>query len=548
MSSTNIFLLLGGLGLFLYGMKLMSDGLEKVAGSKMKDILALFTKNRFIGVIVGMLVTAVIQSSSATTVMVVSFVNSGLISLLNSVGVIMGANIGTTITAQLVSFDFEAIAPLFIIFSVIMVMFFKNSMVKKVGEVILGFAILFLGMGLMKDSMSVLGESQAIVEVISSLSNPIIAILVGFIITAIIQSSSATTGILIGMASQGLVTLSMSIFIIMGCNIGSCVTAIIASITAKKDAKRAAVIHITFNVITSFIIILLLIPFQDVFEEFIYMISPGSTQGNIMARSVANIHTIFNVVGVLLLAPFAKYIVKLSYILIPGKDKQADKFELKYISETSMLSPATAVIALVNEINRVGEIAIENIDRSMKALLTLDRKLIEEVLEIEEQIDHLSRAISDYLVEITQLSLPISEEKNVAAYFHVVNDIERIGDHAENIAEFALKRIEEKIEFSEDGINDLKMMYEKVRTILILSMETFTQQEESNLHEVKILENEVDNLETKLQGTHIKRLTKNQCSTNAAVYSDVLSNLERISDHATNIAFAIFRKHEEDIM
>lgn len=537
MDTTMIIGLLGGLGLFLYGMKLMGEGIEKVAGSKMKTILEWCTKNRLVGVVVGTIFTAIIQSSSAATVMVVSFVNSGLMSLMQSVGVIMGANIGTTVTAQIVSFNLDAIAPLFVIVGVIMIMFSKNKTIQKVGEVVFGFGALFLGMSLMKDSMSDIKNSLTVMNMLKTLNNPFVAVGTGLVLTTILQSSSATVGILVTMAASGLVDVSMCFFVILGCNIGSCSSAMLVSLTGKKNAKRAALIHLMFNIIGSAILIALLLPLGGLFEEFINRIStdPG--------RAIANTHTIFKVFQVVILFPFAGLIVKLTQWMIPGEDKKTDEYELKYISLDGAASPAVAVLEVTSEIKRMGEIANYNLERSMIALMTKDKQIIDEVYEREHEVDFLSRKITDFLVKVSNM-LPIAESKHIAGYFHVVNDIERIGDHAENIAEFALTRISEEIEFSAQGKKELQHMFDVMDEQVKLAIEAFTERNEEHLKDIVNLENEVDDLEKQLQKNHVRRMSKNECSPKAAIFSDLISNFERVSDHATNIAFATFREEE----
>jgi phosphate:Na+ symporter len=529
--------MLGGLGLFLYGMKLMGEGIEKVAGSKMKTILEWCTKNRFIGVIVGAIFTAVIQSSSAATVMVVSFVNSGLMNLIQAVGVIMGANIGTTVTAQIVAFNLDSIAPLFVIAGVIMMMFCKNETVKKAGEVVFGFGALFLGMGMMKDSMAGIKDSAQVMNVISSLKNPLVAILVGLVITTILQSSSASVGILVTMAGSGLIELQMCFYVILGCNIGACTSAVLVGLTGKKNAKRAALIHLLFNIIGSLVMLIILIPFGGHVENWIMSISDN------LGRAVANTHTIFKVFQVIVLFPFANLIVKLTEIIIPGEDEKNEKYELKYISLDSAVSPAIAVLEVTNEIKRMGEIANYNLERSMEALMKGDKDIIEEVFEREHEVDYLSRKITDFLVKINQM-FPISETRNIAGYYHVVNDIERIGDHAENIAEFAQTKLNEEIVFSEKGCEELQHMFDVMDKEVKLALEAFTERNEEHLKEIISLENEVDELEKQLQKNHVRRMAKNECSPKAAIFSDLISNFERVSDHATNIAFATFREEE----
>lgn len=537
MSSTMIISMLGGLGLFLYGMKLMGEGIEKVAGSKMKTILEWCTKNRLIGVIVGTIFTAIIQSSSAATVMVVSFVNSGLMNLMQAVGVIMGANIGTTVTAQIVAFDLDSIAPIFVITGVVMIMFFKNETVNKVGEVLFGFGALFLGMSLMKNSMADIKDSVTVMKMISSLKNPLVAILVGLVITTILQSSSASVGILVTMAGSGLVELPMCFYVILGCNIGACTSAVLVGLTGKKDAKRAALIHLMFNIIGSLIMLLILLPFGGYVEHWINAISADPK------RAVANTHTIFKVFQVIILFPFAGWIVKLTQWLVPGEDEQKEKYELKYISLDSAVSPAIAMIEVTNEIKRMGEIANYNLERSMEALMKGNKDIINEVFEREHEVDFLSRKITDFLVKINQM-LPVSETKNIAGYYHVVSDIERIGDHAENIAEFAQTKLNESIEFSKVGAEELQHMFDVMNKEVKLALEAFTERNEEHLKEIMDLENEVDDLEKQLQRNHVRRMSKNECSPKAAIFSDLISNFERVSDHATNIAFATFREEE----
>ena len=537
MNSTMIISMLGGLGLFLYGMKLMGEGIEKVAGSKMKTILEWCTKNRLIGVLVGTAFTAVIQSSSAATVMVVSFVNSGLMNLMQAVGVIMGANIGTTVTAQIVAFKLDSIAPLFVITGVVMIMFFKNATVKKVGEVVFGFGSLFLGMGLMKASMADVKDSEMVKNVISSLRNPLVAILVGLFITTILQSSSASVGILVTMAGTGLVELPMCFFVILGCNIGACTSAVLVGLTGKKEAKRAALIHLMFNIIGSLVMLVILLPFGGYVETWINSISANP------ARAVANTHTIFKVFQVIVLFPFAGWIVKLTQWMIRGDDVQKDKYELKYISLEGGVSPAVAVLEVTNEIKRMGEIASYNLERSMDALMSGDKEIIDEVLEREHEVDFLSRKITDFLVSINQM-LPVSEVRNIAGYYHVVNDIERIGDHAENIAEFAQTKVNEGINFSEKGAEELRYMFDVTYKEVKLALEAFTERNEEHLKEILQLEDQVDDLEKELQKNHVRRMAKNECSPKAAIFSDLVSNFERVSDHATNIAFATFRQEE----
>ena len=542
MSITTIFMLFGGLGFFLYGMKMMSEGLEKAAGAKMRSILEFFTKNRFIGMVVGIIFTAIIQSSNATTVMVVSFVNSGLMNLMQASGVILGANIGTTITGQLIAFNLSDIAPLIVIIGVIMIMFCKKQSIKKIGEVILGFGILFMGLSIMSDSMSAVKNSPRILNFLASLTNPFAAILVGFLITAVLQSSSATVGIILLMVSQKLLEFTICPFMILGCNIGSCVSALVASLSGKKDAKRAALIHFLFNVIGSAIFFCILLVAVEPFTNAILYISGGS-----LARSVANVHTLMKVLEVAMMFPFMGWIVKLTYKIVPGKDTTAeDQYELLYIGDGSMMSPTTAVMDSIHEIEHMGKVAVMNLKKSMDALCNLNEKEIQEVYETEEYIDFLNRKITDYLVKANEIALPIADEKLIGGLFHVVNDIERIGDHAENFVDSAKTRIERGIELTDKAKKQLLDMMDKTTKILEYSLEMFTNRNYEHMREILQLEEEIDEMEKKLHNAHVKRLTKNKCTPEAGmIFSDTISGLERVADHATNIAFAILEPMNE---
>ncbi len=543
MGITTIFLLFGGLGFFLYGMKMMSEGLEKAAGAKMRSILEFFTKNRFIGMVVGIVFTAIIQSSNATTVMVVSFVNSGLMNLMQASGVILGANIGTTITGQLIAFNLSDIAPLIVIIGVIMVMFCKKQSIKKIGEVILGFGILFMGLSIMSDSMTAVKNSPEILNFLASLTNPFAAILVGFLITAVLQSSSATVGIILLMVSQGLLEFTICPFMILGCNIGSCVSALVASLSGKKDAKRAALIHFLFNLIGSTIFFCILLVAIKPFTNMILYISGGS-----LARSVANVHTLMKVLEVAMMFPFMGWIVKATYKIVPGKDATPDdEYELLYIGDGSMMSSTTAVRDVIREIEHMGKVAIQNLKTGMEALCMLDEEKMQEVYQKEKYVDFLNRKITDYLVRVNEMDLPIADAGLIGALFHVVNDIERIGDHAENFADSAKMRVEEDVELSDKAKKQLQDMMDKVVTILEYSLDMFTNDNHEHMREILNLEDEIDAEEKRLQKAHVKRLTKNKCTPEAGmIFSDTVSGLERVADHATNIAFAILEPDGND--
>ena len=540
MNITTIFLLLGGLGLFLFGMELMSDGLEKAAGARMRGILEFFTKNRFIGMLVGILFTAVVQSSSATTVMVVSFVNSGLMNLYQASGVILGANIGTTVTGQLIAFNLSDVAPLFVMIGVIMYMFCKKTNIKRVGVVVLGFGILFMGLSTMGDAMTSLKNSPQVMELLQSLTNPLMAIVVGFVITSILQSSSATVGIIILMAGQGLLAFAICPFLILGCNMGSCMSALLASLGGKKDAKRAAWIHFLFNIIGSFIIFIVLMIATDPITTAILKFS-----GNNPSRAVANAHTIIKITEVILLFPFMNWVVKATYKIIKGKDPSPeDEFELLYIGEGKMMTPSTATVNAIQEIEHMGQLACDNLKLGMKTICDPNEDEINVIYQKERYINFLNHKITDYLVKASEMEMPIADSQMVGALFHVVNDIERIGDHAENLADSAKMIRNGEAQLSDKAKQQLQDMTEMVMEILDYSLDMFTHNNQEHMQEILDLEDAIDEKEKKLQRAHVKRLTKNRCTPEGGmIFSDTVSGLERVADHATNIAFAI---HQPD--
>ncbi|MDE7246653.1 MAG: Na/Pi cotransporter family protein [Lachnospiraceae bacterium] len=537
MSLSIILTMCGGLGLFLYGMGIMSDSIEKVAGARLRGILERLTTNRFTAMLVGVIFTAVIQSSSACTVMVVSFVNSGLMTLTQAAGVIFGANIGTTVTALLVSFKLEKAAPLILLVGVIIIMFVKKQKISQWGEVIVGFGVLFMGLGSMSGAMAGMKDSPAILELFASLQSPLLAVLLGTVITAVIQSSSVTVSILVLLANQGLMSMDIGMFVILGCNIGACTSALLASLAGKKDAKRAASIHLIFNVIGTIIVyIIFSLAVSEVVDVLTFL------AGGDAGRVVAFAHIFIKIFQVIIMMPFIKQIVKLTYLLVPGDDRKIgyrDSYQLKYIGETVVLNPATAVVEVIKELDRMASLADENLNRAMNALVTLDKEEIDEVHEVEKNIDFLSHAITNYLVKINQTTLPIEDLKSIGALFHVVNDIERIGDHAENIADAASRRVESGVGFSKMAQRELGEMMNMVNTILRFSFEMFVKSTEEHVEDIRNLEEAIDEKEKELQQRHIERLSNNECTPEAgALFSDIVSGLERVADHATNIAFA----------
>lgn len=533
--------LMGGLGFFLYGMKMMSDGLQKAAGSKMRNILELFTKNHFIGLLVGIFFTAIIQSSNATTVMVVSFVNSGLMRLSQAAGVIMGANIGTTVTGQLIAFNLSDAAPAFVMIGVIMVMFCSNKTISKFGDVVLGFGVLFMGMSTMSGALAVAKDMPQVVDIMGSLHNPFLAIGVGFLVTAVLQSNSATVGIIMLLAADGLMDFQICFYVMMGSNMGCTMSAILASMNGKKDAKRAAMIHLLFNICGTVVFTTLFIFALEPISNWIMGISGGD-----ISRAVANANTLMKVAQVIVMFPFIKWIVKATYLIIPGEDKASQEFQLEYIGKT-VFSPTTAVLQATRELESMGELAINNLARAMNTLVTMDEEEIQEVYHVEKEIDFRNQAITNYLVNINQTTLPIDDAKSIGGLFHVVNDIERIGDHAENVVEAAVQKRDHDLSFSKEALTDLSGMLDMVIKITTYSIEMFSKNSQTHLQEILDLENHIDQMERDLQQKHIQRLTNGECSPEAGmVFSDIVSGLERVADHATNIAFSILEEEPEE--
>ena len=459
-------------------------------------------------------------------------------------GVILGANIGTTITSQLVSFNLSKIAPLILLVGVVVMMFTKKEKVRKVAEVVVGFGILFVGLSTMSQAMANMKNEPQVVNLLMSLKNPFLATLMGFALTAIIQSSSVTVSIVLLLANQDLLPLPITLYIILGCNIGACATAMLASMTGKKDAKRAALIHLLFNIIGTVIIYIALFVAGDQIVELIKSISADN------GRFVANAHTLIKIAQVIMLFPFTGWLVKMTYLIVPGEDQKVgyrESYQLKYIGDKVVFNPATAVVEVIKELERMASLAEENLNRAMNALITLDEEDIEEVYEVEKNINFLNHAITDYLVKINQTTLPIEDLNSLGALFHVVNDIERIGDHAENVADAARQRKEEGVSISKEAQKELGDMLEMVNKIIRYAVEMFAKSDESHMQEIVTLEDQVDEKERELQKKHVERLTKGECSPEAGmIFSDIVSGLERVADHATNIAFAITTEEDAE--
>ena len=537
MKLTDLIGLLGGLGLFLYGMQMMSNGLEAAAGNRMKKILEKLTANRFLGVVVGAVITAVIQSSSATTVMVVGFVNSGMMTLQQAVWIIMGANVGTTITGQLIALDVGAIAPLFAFIGVAFIVFLKNEKLHHYGKIIAGLGILFIGMDMMSAAMVPLRESETFVNIITRFSNPVLGILAGAIFTAIIQSSSASVGILQALASSGVIGLPQAVYVLFGQNIGTCITAVLASIGTSRVAKRTTIIHLLFNIIgtTLFTIICILTPFTALVEGF--------TPNNVSAQ-IANMHTIFNITTTILLIPFGSYLAKLATRILPDlPEERDDVMHLEYIQpfipienrdETKIGISAIAITAIRNELIRMTQMTRENVGLSFDAVHDNNLALVEDVRNREEYIDYLNKEISKYISRMLVKERNPKDSQYMSALFKVCGNLERIGDHAMNICEYTNMIKEKQITFSKEVIVQIEQMKEVCCDALDLLLDN--QANSESLHSIESIEQKIDDMTESFRKGQIDRMQTGKCSDEGCVlYSEMLTDFERIGDHILNI-------------
>lgn len=527
----------GGLGMFIYGMQIMASGLENAAGNRMKSLLEALTRNKLMGVLLGAFITAVIQSSSATTVMVVGFVNAGIMNLTQAMGVIMGANIGTTITGWLVSAGEWAeflkpstLAPIAIAVGVVVMLTGKRKTSKDVASIVVGFGLLFVGIDTMSGAVSPLKEVPAFTNLFITLGgNPILGILVGAGVTAIIQSSSASVGILQSLAGAGLIPFNAAIYIIMGQNIGTCVTAMMSSVGAKKNAKTAALMHLLFNVIGTVL-------FSVAAIAFFTIVNPAWGRGMISQTQISTVHTAFNIATTVLLFPLSGLIIKLAKFIGRVKDDE-QKANVVSLDERILQTPSIALQATIAEVGRMGSVVKDTLVVAKEVLFTQKTEDIMQLREDEEVVDKFCSAITEYAIKITSLQISEKEHAQAARLLQVVNDIERISDYCENISEYAEELKLQKLQFSEMGQVELREMIEVCFDCYNYAIEAFM--EENKDKALKVIENETraDDLEIKLRAKHIKRLTNNQCNTEAGiVFLDMLICLERISDHARNIA------------
>jgi len=537
-----IFIFAGGLGMFLYGMNMMGDGLQKSAGNRLKRLLGYLTNNRLMAVLVGLIVTSIIQSSSATTVMVVGFVNAGIMNLLQATGVIMGANIGTTVTAWLVSMSEWSVllkpdffAPVLIAGGVFATLLCKNKKKKDLAEIVIGLGLLFIGLKYMSDVIKPYAQAEDSIfrnAFVALGKHPILGLLTGTAVTAIIQSSSASIGILQTLAMAGVVNWQSAVFITLGQNIGTCITAILSGIGASKTAKRAAVIHLFFNMIGAVIF--------GIVMYIIFNINPGFAASGINSTQISLFHTVFNLINTIILFPFANGLVKLSGIFIDDSKPEANMDEiqitLRHLDDRILETPSFAVQNAIKEVVHMGEITLNNVREAIDSLLNNDEEKANKVFETEKVIDAHQKVINDYLVKINNLSLTERQHKIVNNLFHTVSNIERVGDHADNLAELAVEKVNNNIYLSDEAYAELKEICNVAMESFEYAVKARASEKKEYINKVVEMEKVVDRLKDELRQKHIERLSKGICtSENGVIFIDALINLERISDHSLNI-------------
>ena len=542
--------LLAGLGLFLFGMNTMSEGLERVAGKQLKNLLGTVTQNRFLQVLLGFVITVLMQSSSATTVMLVGFVNAGVMALSQAVGCIMGANIGTTLTVLMMSIDLPFEYIFCFVGCVLLFLPAKFKKAKGISPVIFGVGALFIGMMFMSDAMKPLRSWEVFTEALKAVNNPIVAVLIGAGITALIQSSAASIAILLPLAQMGFLSFEMCMFILFGQNIGTCVTAVLACLGTSATSKRVACVHLLFNVIGTvfFVAMTLLLKAVNIFDfaGFIESIIPDITVDGVLVPNtklmISITHIIFNSVTTLLLLPFCKQLEKLACMIIRDDGVESEAMKLQHFDHRMLMTPAVAVEQLFNEVQRMGSIARSNFSKSMECFDEWNEEKAEEINRNEEVLDFLNKEITSCLVEVKGLDLDDRDTRLVGSLFHVVNDMERVGDHAQNILEAAQLRQQEDVKFSPKAIQELDTLSDMVNSQLDLAMKCFREQltGAANQQVIEDAEQKIDDMTEALRQHHVDRLKQHKCSAkNGMIYLDILTNLERIGDHAENIATSV---------
>ena len=529
-----------GLSLFLYGMKLMADGLQKFAGDKLKSIVRTLTKNRLMAVLVGMFVTTVIQSSSATSVMVVGFVNAGIMTIQQAVGVIFGANIGTTITGQMVSFNLSQWAPIAIGTGILMGTLVKNPKLKEFAEILVGFGILFIGMNYLKDALAPLKDLPAFTEwIVNYGHHPLFGVALGFIMTLALQSSSATIGVLIALASQGVLPFATALYIIFGDNIGTCTTALISSLGTSRRGKQVAVIHLSINIIGTIYFMMFL---TGILTNIV-----TSLDASDVARQIANAHTIFNIVNVIILFPFANLLVKLADIIVPEPKVELELMEeeektISYLDKRILVTPSIALQNTMYEFAAMSHAADKTLTYAIDAIRLRSYEKIEKAFASEQQVNQFQKAIVEYLVEISQQNVSTTDQETIDELFSTANDVERISDHAENIADFAKAVLERDIVLDEKTLLELEHVFELVQKGFAMSIDTLSTGNLVKVKEVITIEREIDRLKIEIRDKYMKRMNKGIASAESGIFvMDLLSNLERISDHFRNIGETVQR-------
>ncbi len=533
-----IFGLIGGLGLFLYGITIMSTGLQKVAGNRLRSIVGMLTSNPFMAVVVGAITTVIVQSSSATTVMIVGFVNAGIMTLTQAIGVIMGANIGTTVTAQIISLKLDPYASIIVGIAVGIWLFSKSPRIKQIAEVFIGFGVLFLGMKFMSDVLGPLGEYEGFRNILINLGeHQFLGVLAGTLVTAVLQSSSASVGILLALTSQGLVPISSGLPILFGINIGTTITTVLSGIGASRAAKRAAAVHVMFNIFGTIIFVVLL---QKPLYWIITMINPGTT-AHAISRQIVNAHAIFNITNTIIMIPFSGTLVYLTDKFISGKEEVVEG--IRYIDDRMLGTPPIALVNAMKETLHMGNMAKTSLENALGAIFDRDQDKINETLHIEKIINGMEREISIYLVKLSNTNISIENRETVDGLFNTINDIERVGDHAENLVELAQELIDNQLVFSDKAMEELKHMSDLVLRSYIDALAALKSVDGDLATSVLEMESRTDYLERTLRENHIGRLSAGQCiPSSGIVFVDIISNLERIADHSSNIALAVIDK------
>ena len=537
MSIAGIFSLLGGVGLFLLGMTIMSSGLKNACGENLQTILEHATKNKFIAILVGLGMTMLIQSSSATDVMVIGFVNSGMMNLAQAIGVIMGANIGTTITAQITAFNLSTFTPMLLFNGAILYLFMKKNLVKHVGSIIMGFGMLFQGITIMKAAIAPLSQSEGFISFLSTLSSPALALIFGVAFTALLQSSSSSIVIFQAFAVQGLLEYDVAVYLVIGAAIGSVTPNLLASLTANRNGKRCAILNLIFNLIRAGILIAIINIFP-MFLDFIQGLSP-----NDIGRQIANTHSIFAIIAVVIEVFFTKQIIKLSYKIIPLKPEETRAQEdrsLIFMNQISNIPSGVALHQAQLEISRMGKIAADNLKCSLDCFFNYDTAKAELVREREETVNILNHAIADTMVELKDNNLSREHLRRLSMMTIVVTDIERLSDHAENIIEYIEQLNAKKASLSEEALSELKSMADNTLEAVYLSLDIFASENYSKLDRIEELESMVDDQEKQLINNHVERLMTSTCDPlGGVIFSDLVTDFERCSDHAINIAYAL---------